>query len=717
MPYMQDAGQAIGQATENLGQAITGVADIGFKFVEKRRKIKDAKGMSAFFTNLDAQATEFENDLIKRQDYSNWTQDWQAKTDSWGSGIDALDISNDAKAEMKLKYNEWSGAKATRLSTTALLKDVETAKGTFAADLNYYTSRGDAVGAERVLSEMDNSQLYRADQKKVARMETEKSLFQTNVSQMVKENPDEAEKFVNSDAFMAQPGATTDLRDSTLNRIREQKRVRSTDSIDLYRDKVASGQYASAADIDTEWKGKVRPSVLEEMKDDFRRRTDANEKARLSSPEFQAELAGEASGLLDGMALSDDYEDRYAKASFNIDSLADSPLKRRLQEQLSAAKQGRTATIKNAQDAAFEGISQLAKSGRLGTLPKSAEVMSTDKALNDGFLKNKGKMMSLGFSEKQFNEIQNAENGSGKVTQQSQREKFQQLWEQRLLDYKTPTLDEDGNSVAPVSEQPAGGMMGRWDIAAPNVQYKSVPRKNLPAADGLTIATAEAIINGKSTVEYLTPEQTMENAKAAVNSKLREGKLLQEMNEFLISNPQSSSKDIDQKMFEIAGAEGRAAFQASKMNSFPTRGARSGDRITSYGYSGDTTPDSNSTAGIGAWVSDEEQKRIKRGEMTENRLREGDLAVSRDVERQFKAAGIKPRDKVRITLDDNTSMIVRWNDKTGESYNGKALTGRFDLYSPKGPSPLNGRSVTGWKKDDGTPRNTGEFEEYNVITE
>lgn len=676
MPYMQDAGQAIGQATENLGEAVTGLSDIGFKYVERLTKAKDAKGTSAFFTNLDAQATEFENDLIKRQDYSNWTQDWQAKTDSWGGGIDALDISNSAKADMKLKYNEWAMAKRDRLSTTAALKDVETTKGTIATNLDYYARRGDAIGYDREIQNMRGSGIFRDDQILQAQQSGERIMFEANVSQMVKENPDEAEKFVNSDAFMAQPGATTDLRDSTLNRIREQKRVRSTDSIDLYRDEVASGQYASAADIETKWKGKVRPSVLEEMKDDYRRRTDANERARLSSPEFQAELAGEASGLLDGMALSDDYEDRYAKASFNIDSLADSPLKRRLQEQLSAAKQGRTATIKNAQDAAFAGLKQLKDSGRLGTLPRTGEVMSTDRALNDGFLKDTNKLMSLGFGEDQIEEIQEAEGAGGKVTITAQRQKFRELWTQRE--------NKDNKIFQP---------------------------------DGMTRATAEAILEGNGQIEYLSPFQTRENARAAVEVESRYGNILQEMNTFLISKPDATEKEIEQKMFEISGAEGRRAFQASKMNSFPTRGARSGDRITSYGYSGDTTPDSNSTAGIGAWVSDDEQKRIKRGEMTENRLREGDLAVSRDVERQFKAAGINPGDTVTITLDDGTTQTGRWMDRTAESYNGKTLTGRFDVYSPKGPSPLNGKRVTGWKKDAGTPRNTGEFKEYNVITE
>lgn len=654
---MQDGGQAIGAATQNLGQAISGVADLGFKYAERLTKAKDAKGTSAFLTNLDAKATDVENSLIKRQDYSNWNQEWKANVDSWGGEIDALDISENAKADLKLKYAEWAGAKSNRLSTTAALKDVETTKGTIATNLDYYARRGDQIGYQREIGSMRESGIFREDQIKQAQLAGDRIMFETQLGDMVKANPDEAEKFVTSDAFMANEGATTDLRDATLNRIREQKRVKSSDSIDIYRDEVASGIYASVTDVENRWKGKARPSVLEEMKDDYRRRTDVVAKARLSSPEYQAETAGEVAGYLDGMAASDDYEDRYARASFGIDQLADSPLKRRYQEELTAAKQGRTATIKNAQDAAFAGLKQLKDSGRLGTLPRTSEVMSTDRALNDGFLKDSNKLLSLGFDSDQIKQIQEAEDGNENVTLNSQRQKFRQLW--------TSRANKD-NKVA----QP----------------------------DGLTRATAEAILEGNSQVEYLSPFQIRKNAIAAVNVETRYGNILQEMNTFLISKPNASDKEIEQKMFEISGAEGRQAFQASKMNSFPSRSSRAGDVVTSYGYSTDTTPDSNSSAGIGAWVGSDEQERIKRGEQTENRLREGDLAVSRDVERQFKAAGIRPRDTVTIELDDGTQQTGRWMDRTAESYNGKTLTGRFDIYSPKGPSPLNGKKVTGWMK-------------------
>jgi hypothetical protein len=103
-------------------------------------------------------------------------------------------------------------------------------------------------------------------------------------------------------------------------------------------------------------------------------------------------------------------------------------------------------------------------------------------------------------------------------------------------------------------------------------------------------------------------------------------------------------------------------------------------RITSYAYRNDETPDTNSSNGIGAWVPDDEQKKIERGEDSPYKLKEGDLAVSRDVEARMRRAGIRPGDDVELQLKDGSSVLTRWMDRTAATYDGKTVTGRFDFY-------------------------------------
>lgn len=107
-------------------------------------------------------------------------------------------------------------------------------------------------------------------------------------------------------------------------------------------------------------------------------------------------------------------------------------------------------------------------------------------------------------------------------------------------------------------------------------------------------------------------------------------------------------------------------------------------RITSYGYPADTTPDTNSRNAIGAWA---------------NHLVDGvSLAVSRDVEHEFRQAGIVPKDAIEIELAGGTVLSLHWDDRTAAQYNGHALTGRFDLYCKSAPSVLNDRRVIGFRR-------------------
>ena len=101
-------------------------------------------------------------------------------------------------------------------------------------------------------------------------------------------------------------------------------------------------------------------------------------------------------------------------------------------------------------------------------------------------------------------------------------------------------------------------------------------------------------------------------------------------------------------------------------------------RTTAYGE----TPDCNSSDGIGAWVSTAEAACIRAGEPSEMRLRPGGLAVSRDIEAQFREQGIRFGDPVTLNYAVGTTHTGRLMDRTDGS-----LDGSLDLYSPDGPPP------------------------------
>jgi hypothetical protein len=119
-----------------------------------------------------------------------------------------------------------------------------------------------------------------------------------------------------------------------------------------------------------------------------------------------------------------------------------------------------------------------------------------------------------------------------------------------------------------------------------------------------------------------------------------------------------------------------------------TPGAQPLGKITNYNFPGDPYSDSNSRNRIGAW---------------NNTLTEKSFAISPDIERKFKAAGIKEGDAVELTLADGSTMIRTWDDRTMQDAQaikkfGKPLTGRFDIHSPGGKQKNDGMAVVSFRK-------------------
>lgn len=116
-------------------------------------------------------------------------------------------------------------------------------------------------------------------------------------------------------------------------------------------------------------------------------------------------------------------------------------------------------------------------------------------------------------------------------------------------------------------------------------------------------------------------------------------------------------------------------------------------KTTHYGYKGDPNWDYNSSIGVGAFVSDTEKLQIVAGKDTPNKLKQGDIAVSPDMENKFRSAGIKPGEAVTVTLKDGRKHTGRWMDRTRSD-----LVGRVDIYSPNGPTNIDDQPVIGFHK-------------------
>lgn len=112
--------------------------------------------------------------------------------------------------------------------------------------------------------------------------------------------------------------------------------------------------------------------------------------------------------------------------------------------------------------------------------------------------------------------------------------------------------------------------------------------------------------------------------------------------------------------------------------------------------------DSASALAIGFKVPPEEQAKIKKGLPSLHKMKAGDIAVSPDVRSQLESQGVQYMDNITIKLEDGTTHTGRWMDVTAEVYKGKNLSGRFDIYTPEGRSPIVGKKVAEWSIDAAT---------------
>lgn len=659
------------QAAGQLAGVVGGLVDNAWQQNEQIQQIENEGRLSDLQAQMQNATVEFQNKIAQDRtiDPAQWNQIYQQEIQKAKGGLN-IEMQPPAVRQAFQRWSTGFEAKENnRISRDATLFSIERANVAASNNLKMFVQREDYDGAIGYIDELNS---LTPEEKEARKIDIRKMQTTALLDQDIALDPRAARERLEarrSDGAWQFDGGVDGIdpatRKAKINEARRAEIGRSNDFVDTVSDGIVTGQIQSPEDIDAmnEAQGNyASPTVAAKLKDSLLQFNTERAEAARKTPEYQAQTVGQISSMMDGIATSEDFADRYATASFLTASLEESPMKRKLAEQLQTVKQGRDTQVKSVFDQGEKALKDAYTSGQFGPVRELGPFqMATSRAINDGFLTDRNRMREVGYSGDQSKEIIEAKDDKTRL------ELFRKMWRDRA------------------EKKPLEGMTG---------------------------AIAEAILNGSEQIEFYDLKANAEAAKAKVAAQEKLGQVQIQFSQWANLNPNASAADVDKKIFELSKVVVRTSATSEKFGMRPTR-ASSGDRITSYGYKGDTTWDENSSFGIGAWVSDKEQAEIKAGKQTPNRLRKDDLAVSRDIERQFQEAGIKPGDTVTIELDDGTKITSRWMDRTAESYNGKTLTGRFDLYSPDGESPLNGRRVVGWARS-GNNRNTGQFEEYNV---
>ena len=525
-------------AMSRMGETIAAVGQQGFQVAEKVRKIEEAGKMSAFFSNLDEEAAQFSNALMTRSDTEAWPTEWKEKTTEMRDRLKGLGISPEGRARAELEFGDWSSRRSIQFETQAASKAVAMGRAQAVQSMNYYASRGDLDSYRREADRALQGGILNPVEHEQALRDGETIATETALDEEIRNDPAGVlARLKDRDAFLAaNPGANLNMINNAERKAQETVREKTYEDVSTIQDGIVSG------DIDTpeELKAKaahLRPMVREKLMTMMRERATDEYKARVSTPEYQSAVVGRVSEMLTGYEpTGDDFDEKFVEMDSMVRSLPPGAIKDELTRRIDAVRTGKLSEVKDHADAAMKALDDAHKEGRFMPVPSGKperDIMPSQRAVNDGFLRNPDKLKSLGFSEKEVDTII----GDKKTTDSDRLKSFRTMWAKR-----------SGKDVA----------------------------------TGIVRDTADALINGKNMVENSNPE--LEDAAISSRVKAQEafGAVKTKMADWLKLNPKATRQEIEDKAFELGGEGVRRSMQDADIDAPPRRGGPQGaDNSTS----------------------------------------------------------------------------------------------------------------------------------------
>lgn len=202
--------EAKGWALSKLGATIAQVGDKGFQIAGKVRRMDEAGKASAFFANLDEEASQFSIGLMKRNDPEAWAGEWKERVEGFKSRAKDLGLSPEGMAHLNLQVQDWSTQRTIRFETQAAQRAVMEGKARLSNSLNYYASRGDTEGMQREMGRMEDAGFSPSEIEQAGR-ETERLAARSMAEREIEEDPGGALERLDSESWIEQnPGATLD---------------------------------------------------------------------------------------------------------------------------------------------------------------------------------------------------------------------------------------------------------------------------------------------------------------------------------------------------------------------------------------------------------------------------------------------------------------------------------------------------------------------------
>jgi hypothetical protein len=97
---------------------------------------------------------------MKREDSSNWPQEWQKRADTWRQEAKKKKLSPAAQAKFEEKFLDWNTRRSIQFETQAATKGIELARGKVANAYQFHMGNQNYEAAETALITAHESGIF-----------------------------------------------------------------------------------------------------------------------------------------------------------------------------------------------------------------------------------------------------------------------------------------------------------------------------------------------------------------------------------------------------------------------------------------------------------------------------------------------------------------------------------------------------------------------------
>ena len=414
-----DAAAAPARAMARVGSALQSMGEQGFRIAEQVRETKEAGDRAGFMSQVEQEAADFNNSLLTKPDYHQWTQGYRELEAGWKTRARELGLSREGLSVLDRQLLDFTTKQGIALERNVALRTVQESHAKIGHSLKRHAEAGDDDGVARDITELSASGM-KPERAAEVKAKAEAAARVAGIAGNILLNPFGAlQQLADPEVRKTLlPAVQTLLGD----RAREENRKQTFTAIDGFQKGVKELAITTAGDLEEQFPG-LDPTLKADLAKSLQHTVDEKERQHRQTPEYQTRVSGEVSELLDTFnPESEDFGSKFHRITGLIATLQEGPMKARLDWRVDQVRKGQQEIWMNAADEYRDRLKTDFEAEVFG--PLTTRVTAGD-VLGAGLLKDAKKLALAGFSPEDAAFIANIKDP------RQQLESFQALYSHR----------------------------------------------------------------------------------------------------------------------------------------------------------------------------------------------------------------------------------------------------------------------------------------------